>query len=204
MLIIYPIQIHCFNHLNSTILLTHLHDPKYLDQILYPNSDPPFSNNNRTHQPRPFRYTTRQDIFDQNRFRPSFAGAQNNYPPGENMPANNPIKRARPSDSRQSKMSIDETRYQEDMHNPYQSPYNPVYPYYPACYKPDPNLYSYDPNVYPMQTYDTSYQTNDAPNQVYYPSGQVEEEQQPLNENEHSETEQAENFLLLAPDQINT
>lgn len=54
-------------------------------------------------QPRPFRYTTRQDIFDQNRLRPSFAGAQNNYQPGGNIPANNPIKRARPSDSGQSK-----------------------------------------------------------------------------------------------------
>jgi len=88
------------------------------------------------------------------------------YPQTRNVQTNNPTKRQRPSDSGQSKMSIEELRYQEVSSNQSEYPYNYnyYYPYYPEYFHPYPYQSNYTPELipYPLeQNYDNSETTEE-------------------------------------------
>lgn len=144
--------------------------------------------------PRPNPVFNRQNIFDQNRFGPNQTYTPNNFPPTGNTQTNNPVKRQRPSDSGQTKMSIEELRYQEMVSNQPEYPYHYYYPYYPDNFQPQPYPYQMgyipDPTQIPLeQDHDTSDKT--------------QQEQTAPNDDESDNTKEAENFRLVAPDQTN-
>jgi hypothetical protein len=118
------------------------------------------------------------------------------YPQTGNVQTNNPVKRQRPSDSGQSKMSIEELRYQEVSSNQPEYPYNYnyYYPYYPEYFQPQP---------YPYQSNYTPELIQCPPEQNYDNSETTEEETPTTNDNEPDDPEEAENFRLVAPDQAN-
>lgn len=165
--------------------------PQYQNRPIYPQPNIPL-----TQAPRPNTAFNRQNIFDQNRFGPSHTHMPTTYPQTGNVQTNNPVKRQRPSDSGQSKMSIEELRYQEVSSNQPEYPYNYnyYYPYYPEYFQPQP---------YPYQSNYTPELIQCPPEQNYDNSETTEEETPTTNDNEPDDPEQAENFRLVAPDQAN-
>lgn len=145
-------------------------------------------------QPRPNPAFNRQNIFDQNRFGHNHTGIPTNFPSTGNAQTNNPVKRQRPSDSGQTKMSIEELRYQEMVPNQYEYPYYHYYPYYPDNFLPQP---------YPCQMSYISDPIQTPLEQDYDNSNTTQQEQTIQSNDEPDDTEQAENFRLVASDQAN-
>lgn len=163
--------------------------PQYQQRPIHPQSNIPIMQ-----QPRPNPAFNRQNIFDQNRFGLNHTGISTNFQSTGNAQTNHPIKRQRPSDSGQSKMSTEELRYQETVSN------QPEYPYYYYCpYYPD----NFQPQPYPCQMSYTPDPIQNPPEQDYDNSNTTQQEQMIPNDDEPDDTEQAENFRLVAPDQAN-
>lgn len=160
--------------------------PQYQQRPIHPQSNIPIMQ-----QPRTNPDFNRQNIFDQNRFGLNHTAIPTHFPSTGNSQTNNPVKRQRPSDSGQSKMSIEELRYQEMVSNPPEYPYYYYYPYYPDNFQPQsyPCQMGYIPD--PIQNH---------PEQDYDNSDTTQQEQ---TDDEPDNTEQAENFRLVAPDQAN-
>lgn len=117
----------------------------------YPNYQPHLNNMPRPtppipYMPRPNVHVQRQNAFDLNRFG-QYQTQQQQQQQAQQLPNanpftnNNPTKRMRPTDSGQTKMSIEETRNQEEESNlpydPYNFYYNPNFYQYPAYYPAD-------------------------------------------------------------------